>query len=61
MAPLRKSFFVLVDSPLRRRGRPKMTSIDVVTIDMKKCNNLYDDLGHDRLEQRNKIHLADPT
>ena len=34
--------------------------VDVVKLDLKRLN-LYEDLAQDRLEWRNKIHVADPT
>ena len=42
-----------------RRARPKRTSIEVVRMDLKKCN-LIEDLARDGLEWRNRIHVADP-
>ena len=37
-----------------------MTWMDVVKIDLKKYN-LLEDLAHDRLEWRNRVHVADPN
>ena len=34
--------------------------MEVVKLDLKKCN-LCKDLARDRLEWRNRIHVADPT
>ena len=36
------------------------TWMEVIRIDLKKCN-LSKDLAQDRLEWRNKIHVADPN
>ena len=49
-----------VDGPPRGRGRPKRTWIEVVKINMKKCN-LSKDLAQDRSEWRNRIRVADPN
>ena len=38
MAPIRKSLAMKVDGPTRGRGRPKRTWMEVVKIDVKKCN-----------------------
>ena len=46
-----------VDGPLRGRGRLKRTWIEVVKVDLKKCN-LSEGLAQDRSEWRNKIHVA---
>jgi hypothetical protein len=54
MVLVRKSLIMQVDNPLRGRGRPKMMLMEVVKIDLKKCN-LSEDLTYDRLEWRNKI------
>ena len=59
-APLRKGFSIEVDGPPRRRGRLKRTSMEVLRIDLRKCN-LSEDLAQDRLEWRNKIHVIDPN
>ena len=56
--PVRKSLAMKVDGPPRGSGRPERTWMDVVTIDMKKCN-LSEDLAQDRSEWRNKICVAD--
>ena len=37
-----------------------MTWMEVVWIDMEKCN-LSEDLAQDRLEWRNRIHVANPN
>lgn len=55
---MRKSLFIPVDGPLRKRVRMKRTWIKVVGIDLKKCN-LFADLAQDRLEWQNRI--ADPN
>ena len=49
-----------VDGPPRERGRPKRTWMEVVKIDMKKCN-LSEDLAQDRSKWRNIIRVADPN
>ena len=49
-----------VDSPPGKRGRPKRTYMEVVMFDMQK-RNLSEDLGYDRPEWRNKIHVTDPN
>ena len=56
--PVEKKFFMQVDGPPRKRGRPKRTWIEAIKTDMKKCN-LSEDLTKDRLDQRNKMHVAD--
>ena len=48
----------LRDGVPRIMGRAKRTWMDVVSIDIKKCN-LPKHL--DRLKWRNKIHVADPN
>ena len=60
MAPLKKSLFMQVEGPPRRRGRSKRTCMEVVMIDLKK-SNLFEDLAEDRLEWRNIIHVAEPN
>ena len=59
MALVRKNFVMQVDGPPRGRGRLKRTWMEVVTIDLKKCN-LSKDLAWDALECRNIIHVAEP-
>ena len=59
-ASVRKSLAMKVNSPPRGRGRPKRSWMDVVKIDIKKCN-LFEDLTQDRTEWRNKICVADPN
>ena len=49
-----------VDGPPRGRDRPKRMWVEVVKINKKKCR-LSKDLAQDRLEWRNKIHIADPN
>ena len=49
-----------VDCLPKGRGRPKKKWMEVVNIDMKKCN-LSKGLTQDILEWRNKICLPDPT
>ena len=49
-----------VDGPSRERGGPKRTWIEVVRMDLKKWK-LYEGLAQDRLEWRNRIHVADPN
>lgn len=46
-----------VDGPPQGRDRPKRMWMEVVTIDLKKCN-ISEDLVQDRSERRNKIHVA---
>ena len=53
-APVRKSLAMKVDGPVRERGQPKRTLMEVVKIDMKKCN-LSEDLAQDRSKWRNII------
>ena len=60
MAPLKNSLAMKVDGPPRGRSRSKGTWMEVVKIDMKKCN-LSEDLAQDRSEWRNKICVADPN
>ena len=45
--PVRKSLAMLVDGPPRGRSRPMSTWMEVVKIDLKKCN-LYEDLAQDK-------------
>ena len=47
--PARKDLVMQVYVPPRRRGGPKRTSIEVVKLDLKKCN-LSKDLAQDRLK-----------
>ena len=58
-APLRKSLARKVDGPLRGRGRPKRTWMEVVKINMMKCN-LSEDLAQDRSEWRNRNLCSRP-
>ena len=45
----RKGFSLQVNGPSRERVRLKRTSMEVVRLDLKKCN-LSEDLAKDRLE-----------
>ena len=54
MALVRKSLAMKVDGPLRGMSRPRRMLMEVVNIDMRKCN-LSEDLTQDRLEWSNKI------
>ena len=56
MAPVRKSSSMYVDCLPRGRGKPKRTWMEVIRMDMKKIL-LSEDLAHDRMEQRNIIHV----
>ena len=47
--PVRISFSMQVDGPSKKRGRPKRMGMEVVRIDMKKCN-ISKNLAQDRLE-----------
>ena len=38
MAPVKKSLAMQVDRPPRGRGKPNKTWMQVVKIDLKKCN-----------------------
>ena len=49
-----------VNGPPRRWRGPKRMWMEVVTIDLKKCN-LSRELAPDRLEWRNRIHIANPN
>ena len=60
MAPVRKGLVMKVDGPPMGRGRPKRTWMELVKIDMKKCN-LFEDLTQDRSEWKNRIRVADPN
>ena len=53
---LRKSLYAF-DGPLRKRGRPKKIWMEVVRIDLKKYN-LSKDFANERLEWKNRIHIA---
>ena len=53
MAPLRKSLAMQVDGPLRGRGRTRRTWMEVVQLDLKKCN-LSKDMVQDRSECEKK-------
>eukprot|EP00268_Persea_americana_P015122 TRINITY_DN16862_c0_g1_i2.p1 TRINITY_DN16862_c0_g1~~TRINITY_DN16862_c0_g1_i2.p1 ORF type:complete len:109 (-),score=11.66 TRINITY_DN16862_c0_g1_i2:684-1010(-) len=57
MVPVRKSLGMQVDGAPRGRGRPKRTWMEVIKIDLQKCN-LCEDLAHYRSELRNKIRIA---
>ena len=57
MTLVRKGLAMQDDGPLRGRGRPKMTWMEVVKIDLKKCN-LFEDLTQDSSEWRNRIYVA---
>ena len=59
MAPVRKSLAMQVDGSPMERDRPKRTWMEMVKIDLKKCN-LSKDLVEDRSEWRNKINVVDP-
>lgn len=52
-------FSMQVDGLSRKRGRLKRAWIEVVKMDLKKCN-ISKDLAQDRPEQRNIIHIVDP-
>ena len=58
IALVRKSLAMQIDGPPRGRGMLKRTWIEVVKIDLKKCN-LSENLVHDRSEWKNRIHVAD--
>ena len=60
MALVKKILAIKVDGPPRERGRPKTTWIEVVKIDLKKCN-LFEDLAQNRSEWRNRIRIANPN
>ena len=47
MVSVMKSLAMKVDDPPRGRGRPKRTLMELVKIDMRKCN-LSEDLAQDR-------------
>ena len=49
-----------VNGPPRGMARPKRMWMEVVKIDLKKCN-LSEDLAQNRSEWRNRIHIANPT
>ena len=49
-----------VDGPPREMVRPKWTWMEVVKINMYKCN-LSDDLAQVKSEWRNIIRVADPN
>ena len=49
-----------VDGQPMRRSRRKRTLIDVVKIDMKKCN-FFEDLAQNISEWRNRIRVVDPN
>ena len=42
----KESLVMLVDGPPRGRGRPNRTLMEVVKMDLKKCN-LFEDLAQD--------------
>ena len=56
--PVKNSLAMQVDGPSRRRCRPKRMWMEVVKIDLKKCN-LSEDLAQDKSQWKNKIHIAD--
>lgn len=49
-----------VDDRSMKRDRPKKTWMEVVRIDLTKCN-ILEDLAQDRSECKNRIHAADPS
>lgn len=51
-------FLCQVDSPSWKNGRLKSTWMEVVKIDLEKCN-LHEDLAPHRLKFRNRIHVAE--
>ena len=55
-APVRKSLAMKVDDP-SRRGKSKRTRLEVVKMDMRKCN-LPDNLAQDRSEWRKRIRVV---
>ena len=55
-----KSLTTKVDGPLRGMGGPKMTLMELVKTDLKKCN-LFEDLAPDRSEWTNKICVTNPN
>ena len=58
MTLVRKSLAMKVNGLLRGRGRPKRTRMEVVKIDLKKCN-LSENFAQDRSKWKNIIHVAD--
>ena len=59
-APVRQSFAMQVYGPPRERGSPKRTWMEVIIIDLKKCN-LSKDLALDISKWRKRIHVAGPN
>ena len=59
MASVRKSFTLQGDGP-EGEGVGMKTWMEIVIIDLKKCNPSKD-LVYDKSEWRNKIHAADPN
>ena len=49
-----------VDGPPKERGRPKRMWMEVLKMDIKKCN-LSGDLAQDKSEWRNRIRVTNPT
>ena len=53
------AFSMQVDGHPRKRDMPKRTWMELVRLDLKKCN-LLEELTIDRLEWRRGIYVADP-
>ena len=58
-APVRKSDLVSIDGNTRGRGRAKLTWWDIIKKNMMSCG-LTEDIALDRMEWKNRIHVADP-
>ena len=58
-APVRKSDAIHIEGNARERGRPKLTWIEIIKKDLVWCG-LTDIMALDRVEWRNRIHVADP-
>ena len=58
-APVRKSDLVSIDGNTRGRGRPKLTWWGIIKKDMMS-RGLNEDLSLEKMEWKNRIHVADP-
>ena len=57
-APFNKSDAIHIEGNVRGRERPKLTWIEIIKKDLVWCS-LTDIMALDRVEWRNRIHVAD--
>ena len=58
-APVRKSELIQVEGMKKGRGRPKIILVQVIKKDMT-IKEVTKSMTIDRVEWRNRIHMADP-